>query len=70
VHFPSTYEKPYTEQLASIPAGTDLFRLHAWTAPEELGGEEIYIGDLITESEMPTSNWGDNHLYFRHERAE
>ena len=70
VEFPSTYDKPYPEQLASIPAGTDLFRIYAWTAPKELGGEEIYIGDLITESEMPTSNWGDNHLYFRHERAE
>ena len=40
------------------------------TAPEELGGEEIYIGDLVTQSEMTTSYFGDEHLYIRHQKAD
>lgn len=44
--------------------------MYAWTAPEELGGEELYIGDIITDSEMTTSYFGDEHFFVRHQRAE
>jgi hypothetical protein len=35
-------------------------------APEELGGEEVYIGELVTNSEVTSTYWGDEHLYVRH----
>jgi len=70
IEFSSTVYTDYKQQLATIPSGTNLFKVHAWTAPQELGGEELYIGDLITDSEMTTSNFGDEHLFIRHQRAE
>ena len=38
--------------------------------PEDLGGTETLIGALVTASEITTSNWGDEHMYFRHQRME
>ena len=38
--------------------------------PEELGGSEQMIAQIKTVSEMTTSLWGDEHLYFRHTRME
>lgn len=70
IEFPSDVYTNYREQLATIPAGTNLFRLHAMSAPEEFGGEEIYIGDLITDSEMTTTNFGDEHFFVRHQKAD
>lgn len=40
------------------------------SAPEELGGTEYHIGDLITTSAATSSNWGDNGLFFRHQWVE
>ena len=28
---------------------------------------ESHIGDLVLTSEMTTSQWGDKHLFFRHQ---
>ena len=39
-------------------------------APSELGGTEMKIAEIYTTSEMTTSNWADEHLYFRHQRME
>ena len=39
------------------------------SAPTELGGQETYIGDIVTQSEMTTSLFGDEHLYYRHQKA-
>ena len=43
--------------------------IHPWarSAPEELGGEESHIADLVLTSELTTSLWGDKHLFFRHQ---
>jgi len=38
--------------------------------PTELGGTETKIAEIITRSELTTSNWGDEHMYFRHERMD
>ena len=35
--------------------------------PTELGGTELHIANLVLESKMTTSMWGDQHLYFRHQ---
>ena len=50
----------------TIPRGKTLFRVHALDKPTELGGTERQIGVLVTDSEMITSNWGDENLFFRH----
>ena len=70
VEFPSDTYEDYRVQLSTIQAGTTLFKVHAMDAPEELGGQEIYIGDIVTDSEMTTSNFGDEHLFFRHQKAD
>ena len=31
---------------------------------------ETHIGDLVLTSELTSSNWGDKHLYFRHQVEE
>ena len=36
---------------------------------QELGGVETHIGDLVLTSELTSSNWGDKHLFFRHQVA-
>ena len=58
------------DDLASIPAGSKIYDIYAWDAPEELGGTETLIGAFVTASEFTTSMWGDDHLYFRHQRID
>jgi hypothetical protein len=38
--------------------------------PAELGGTERMIAKLVAASEFTTSNWGDEHMYFRHQRMD
>ena len=38
--------------------------------PYELGGTEMMIAQIVTRSEMTTSNWGDNKLFIRHQQME
>lgn len=69
--FPSTKEAGYTnwlDEFATIPAGTKLFTVYAWSAPAELGGTEMEIGSINITSQFTTSNWGDEKIYFRHQR--
>jgi len=39
-------------------------------APSELGGQEFHIGDLVTTSDVTSTLWGDDHLFFRHQWVE
>ena len=39
-------------------------------APEGLGGTESKIAEIVTMSELTTSLWGDEKMYFRHTRME
>merc|ERR1719481_383667 len=39
-NFPDEYHGPFTDDLASIPKYTILFKVYAWDAPSELGGTE------------------------------
>ncbi len=71
--FPSTMSAGYSDfltDLESIPSGSVLYDIFAMDKPEELGGSEQKIGQIKTASELTTSNWGDEHLYFRHERMD
>ena len=69
--FPSdTWDPEYTQYLQTISEGTNLFRVFAMDQPEELGGTEQYIADLVLRSAPTTTNWGDEHMYFRHQRMD
>jgi len=60
----------FLTDLESIPSGSVLYDIFAMDKPEELGGSEKKIGQLKTVSELTSSKWGDEHLYFRHERMD
>ena len=38
------------DDLASIPAGSKIFDIYALSAPEEMGGTEMLIGEFILAS--------------------
>jgi len=65
--FPDTYVQPTTEALATIPVGSTLYQVFAMDGPEELGGSERRIGELVLVSEVVASSWGDQQLFFRHQ---
>ena len=71
--FPATKDAGYTdfrEDLASIPSGSTLWNIYAMDKPQELGGTEKQIAKMVTASECTTSLFGDDHLYFRHQRMD
>lgn len=59
IMFPDEYVTDFTNQLMTIPTGSTLYQVFALDKPTQLGGKEIHIGDLVTESEFTTSVWGD-----------
>jgi len=67
IDFSDEYVRPFTDDLKSIPADTVLYNILALDQPEELGGVEAQIGQLVLRSEMITSLWGDQWLYIRHD---
>jgi len=67
LNFPDTYVRPITEDLVTIPSGSVLYQVFALDAPEQLGGTEKRIGDLVLTSEMVTTKWGDQHFFIRHQ---
>ena len=71
--FPSTVAEGYTnflDDLMTITQGSVLYKVYAMDQPEEMGGTEKLIGQIKLASELTTSNFGDEHLYFRHERMD
>ena len=52
--------------LATIPTESVLYNVYATDEPEELGGTETMIAKLVLKSQFTTSNWGDEHMFFRH----
>merc|ERR1719339_238220 len=67
ISFPDTYARPTTEDLVTIPSGSVLYQVFALDVPEQLGGEEKRIADLVLTSEVVTSKWGDQPLFIRHQ---
>ena len=54
----------------TITQGSVLYKVYAMYQPEEMGGTEKLIGQIKLASELTTSSFGDEHLYFRHERMD
>jgi len=65
--FDDAYHGDFQDDLSSIPEGSSLWRVYAMDQPAELGGSEQLIGELVSTSALVSSNWGDNHLFFRHQ---
>lgn len=53
------------EQLKTIETGSILYKVFAMEAP---GVEEQHIANIVTESQLVTSKWGDEKMFFRHQR--
>ena len=65
--FPSdTYEVPIFEYMKSIPEDMAIYKVFAMDKPEELGGQEMHIANIVLKSKLETSLWGDKYMYFRH----
>jgi len=65
--FDEAYHGDFQDDLASIPEGSVLYKVYGLDQPKALGGVETLIGDLVTTSPCLPSNWGDNHLFYRHQ---
>ena len=64
------YQNDFQDQLSTIPAHTVLFKLYGYDVAPEFGGEERLMGWIISRSETTTSLWGDQQLYFKHQRMD
>jgi len=67
LQFPDTYTDPVSSQLASISPGSVIYTVYAMDKPEEQGGQEARVAELIATSTIVPSKWGDQHLFFRHQ---
>jgi len=65
-----TYPVKFEDFMQTIPSGSTLFNIYATDKPTELGGTEHLIAKFVTASNMVTSFWGDDHMFFRHQRME
>ena len=64
------YTEDPLEQLSGIPSGSTIWEVYGMDAPTEMGGKEHLIGSLVTSSETTKSNYSDDMMLFRHQRAE
>lgn len=72
-NFPSTVAEGYTnflDDLSTITEGSVLYDVYAMDKPTELGGTQMKVAQIITQSEMTTSFWGDEKMFIRHQRME
>ena len=60
----------YLDDLKSVAANSALYDVVALTAPAAQGGKEITIGKLVLDGKFITSKWGDEHLFFRHQKQD
>ena len=64
------YEETFQEQLAKIEYPTRLFTVYAKSAPENQGEtvDEELIGYVNLKSQLVTSKFADEKMFFRHQR--
>jgi len=64
---PDTFSAKLDDILATIPQGTDIFEIHAVDCPS---CKAYRIGTIKTDSQFTRSSYGDQHLFFEHQRKE
>merc|ERR1712136_516402 len=57
-----------TSSLNSIPTNTKLYDLYCQATPES--EERMFVGSIVTTSKMVSSRYGDENLFFKHQRLE
>ena len=57
------------DQLSTIEAGATLFQVNALTAPLGAGGEWVPIATIELVTDLITSTFGDNRLFFSHKKV-
>lgn len=56
--------------MLAVPADSTLYNVYALDGPEDAGGVEHMIGTLKLDGALTTSKWGDENLFFRHQRLD
>ena len=67
------YKETFQDQLAKIDYPTRLFSVYARSAPENQPGETVdeqLIGYVNLESQLVTSKFADEKMFFRHQRQD
>ena len=67
IAFPDEYSGDTFAQLTTIPSGSTLWQVWAYDTAPELGGKESHIANIVTSSEMVTTNFGDHYFFVRHQ---
>jgi hypothetical protein len=49
----------YMNQLKAVPANSVLYSVFGWTAPPQLGGKKVLVGNLTLHGSLVTSQFGD-----------
>ena len=60
----------YLDDLKKVAANSNLYNVYATHKPTQLGGKEFLIGQLKLRGKLITSKWGDENLFFRHQRMD
>ena len=58
----------YLDDLKNVKTNATLYNVFALDKPTQLGGKETMIGTLKLRGKFITSKFGDEHLFFRHQR--
>ena len=58
----------YVGQLETVPANAVLYDVFALDKPTEMGGKSVQIGALQLDGSFTKSKWGDEQLFFRHQK--
>jgi len=63
-----TYDQTIFEYFKTITPNQVLYKVMALDEPTD--STEMHIANIVLESQMVTSEWGDHHMYFRHTRMD
>ena len=60
----------FLDDLTNVPANANLYSVYGLDGPTERGGKEHFIGTLQLRGSLVKSNYGDEHLFFRHQKMD
>jgi len=58
-------------ELASIPVGSKIWNVYTYASPKDrIAGNKKFLGEMTTIEQCHPSLFGDEHMFFRHQRME
>ena len=60
--------KTFMHRFTAIPTGSILYKLRAFSDPQDVQG--TVLGELVTTGPFTTSRFGDEKMFWRHQRIE